>query len=327
MNTISMRLKYIDFLKGFAIFLMVMGHFLSWSFEEGLPTNNMSVRIVRDLIYAFHMPLFMFMSGYVIDIKNRNFSSSTSIWKLEKKRIQTLLIPCVTALVAGYLLRDRYLELPWFLIVLFFITSLFCLIKMACMIIKANKRVHYAMLFGGYVVLFLINRATEGTIVNEFFALTQTQIMYPYFVIGYLFQQENVYRYCKRFPIYTIAFISFCALFYFYHFLSLGNSARAMLRYALATAGILVSYELARNVNQSSKLYISYSKLGGGKFTNIPVILLLHPNIPRNRGTHRLGSPLRYCNLAYNYFYTVNIKSCCISLLRDNVLDSRQNNK
>lgn len=57
MNKIESRLNYIDVLKGFAIFLMVMGHALSWSYSTDVvrtPDNA----FVRNLIYAFHMPLF-----------------------------------------------------------------------------------------------------------------------------------------------------------------------------------------------------------------------------------------------------------------------------
>lgn len=47
------RLVYIDLLRGYAIFLVILGH--CWKINA----------IVNDLILAFHMPLFFFMSGFL----------------------------------------------------------------------------------------------------------------------------------------------------------------------------------------------------------------------------------------------------------------------
>ena len=49
----------IDVLKGFTIILVVMGHASQW-FSGDDRSNPFYVTI-----YAFHMPLFMFLSGYV----------------------------------------------------------------------------------------------------------------------------------------------------------------------------------------------------------------------------------------------------------------------
>lgn len=54
------RVKWIDYLKGFAIVLMVIGHY------QGTPA------FLNIWIYAFHMPLFFFLSGYLSEnISNR----------------------------------------------------------------------------------------------------------------------------------------------------------------------------------------------------------------------------------------------------------------
>ncbi len=53
------RLFYLDFLKGFAILLVILGHVIQYNIND--PYNN----IVFRYIYAFHMPLFMFISGFV----------------------------------------------------------------------------------------------------------------------------------------------------------------------------------------------------------------------------------------------------------------------
>ena len=49
---------FFDNLKAVLIFLVVLGHFL-------LPIHGKSVLvIIKRLIYVFHMPLFVFVSGY-----------------------------------------------------------------------------------------------------------------------------------------------------------------------------------------------------------------------------------------------------------------------
>ena len=80
------RLLYIDQLKGIAILLVVMGHFIQYNSLESTGNTLFSA------IYSFHMPLFMFISGYVafktirIDIFNKY--SAFLI-----KKVNTLLVP------------------------------------------------------------------------------------------------------------------------------------------------------------------------------------------------------------------------------------------
>lgn len=64
------RIDYLDRIKGFAIFLVVMGHAIAWQFndfyvayEDPIYDNQF---ILWRLIYSFHMPLFMFCSGLFV---------------------------------------------------------------------------------------------------------------------------------------------------------------------------------------------------------------------------------------------------------------------
>ena len=53
------RFEFVDALRGFAIVFVVIGHTLQYGAAD--PDENALFR----LIYAFHMPLFMFISGFV----------------------------------------------------------------------------------------------------------------------------------------------------------------------------------------------------------------------------------------------------------------------
>ena len=69
------RLKYIDIAKGIGIFLVIWGHLIADGF-------------VDNLIYSFHMPLFLFLSGYMLRIKNPALSDA-----FVKKLMKQLLVP------------------------------------------------------------------------------------------------------------------------------------------------------------------------------------------------------------------------------------------
>jgi fucose 4-O-acetylase-like acetyltransferase len=59
------RLEWIDTLKGFAILLVVMGHVLhTFNTYNAFPDNNIGV-VAEKVIYSFHMPLFIMISGFV----------------------------------------------------------------------------------------------------------------------------------------------------------------------------------------------------------------------------------------------------------------------
>ena len=57
-TTFPNRIAYFDILKGIAIFLVVLGHCLQ------IFTPNWQENKIALSIYMFHMPLFIFISGY-----------------------------------------------------------------------------------------------------------------------------------------------------------------------------------------------------------------------------------------------------------------------
>lgn len=82
-----MRLPLFDSLKGFAILMVVYTHVLQY-----VGVGNYLVNPFFEFTYAFHMPLFMTISGY--------FAASTLRlgWKeLLHKKAVNLLLPCLTA--------------------------------------------------------------------------------------------------------------------------------------------------------------------------------------------------------------------------------------
>ena len=56
---------YIDVVKGIAIILVVYGHCIEYYSKEYIYDNFFYSDIVHKIIYSFHMPLFMVISGYL----------------------------------------------------------------------------------------------------------------------------------------------------------------------------------------------------------------------------------------------------------------------
>lgn len=73
----SSRIEYIDRLKGFAILCVIMGHYVFHALGQD--------DIISEIIGSFQMPLFMFMSGYVL--------SSAPSWKKCCKKVITFMLP------------------------------------------------------------------------------------------------------------------------------------------------------------------------------------------------------------------------------------------
>ena len=132
------RISYIDQLKGIAIFLVVLGHVI----EHNAGRDN----FLWTLIYSFHMPLFMFVSGYLAYVTFRlERLSFFNILLYVGKKCRTLLLPFLTwgILIPFFLLRntDKSLGLYtydyiniwggglWFFATLFVLSILFVIYK------------------------------------------------------------------------------------------------------------------------------------------------------------------------------------------------------
>ncbi|WP_321041620.1 acyltransferase family protein, partial [Veillonella caviae] len=61
-----MRIEWLDSLKGFAIFLVVVGHVvLGYIRADIFPQYYNELQYIYNIIYSFHMPLFFLISGFL----------------------------------------------------------------------------------------------------------------------------------------------------------------------------------------------------------------------------------------------------------------------
>ncbi|PXY45696.1 acyltransferase family protein [Flavobacterium hydrophilum] len=85
------RYIYIDRLKGFTIFLVVLGHIIPVLIDDKAAHSNELFLF----IYSFHMPLFFFLSGYIA-FKTIKIESLKNYFQFIKSKSVSLLIPMLT---------------------------------------------------------------------------------------------------------------------------------------------------------------------------------------------------------------------------------------
>lgn len=128
--------NFIDALKGFLIVLVVLGHELQMNY------TNFDQLFLFKFIYAFHMPLFMIVSGYLAKMSLLN--SGCSVQKCVKKKFIYLVVPFVAWYIIGVLIDGEFLNL---------------FNKINDLIIHIDNGLWYLyILFLCYVLLYIVNR-------------------------------------------------------------------------------------------------------------------------------------------------------------------------
>ncbi|MBR3242422.1 MAG: acyltransferase [Parasporobacterium sp.] len=85
-QTVVKRIPYIDSLKGFAILCVVLGHIANGHMWD--PEADPAYFVIYNVIYSFHMPLFIMLSGYVF--RKSCFEPGTGTVRKEKTASQIL---------------------------------------------------------------------------------------------------------------------------------------------------------------------------------------------------------------------------------------------
>lgn len=163
-----------DALKGFAILMVVYTHVLQYA-GIGYYLDNPFFKFT----YAFHMPLFMTVSGY--------FSASSlqmTLPGLLKKKAVALLLPCVTTglVVVGlnmlFHFAPKYAKPTYLLFNLWYLKSLFgCYIAAWLSLRCTRNRLPYAILISLAASLFLPG-------------IYHWPFMMPFFWLGYVWRKS-----------------------------------------------------------------------------------------------------------------------------------------
>lgn len=181
------RNNTIDIIKAVAIILVCIGH----SIQFGSGFNILSEEIFFDnicfkIIYSFHMPLFMLISGYLF-----YFSVNRRTWKNNVLlKIQTLLIPNLFWSIIPFIMTLRneknssffYYVIRYFFILIhnnWFLWAVFWC-SFITIIIQHFFKDNLILYFMGFILSFFL---------FDDFNLALYKYMYPYFLMGYFFHK------------------------------------------------------------------------------------------------------------------------------------------
>lgn len=172
----SKRIIYLDFVKLVTIYLVILGHTIA------MMVNGFTVggRLYA-FIYSFHMPLFMLLCGYFVSAR----SLQGSFGMLLMTKAKQMLLPSVTCAVIcciylylarnGVSFRDEIIGNSWFLKVLFVYYVIFYLLKHT----RINDEIILPI---SCLLLFVIPGG----------ATLQINLLWPFFVCGYLLRKYSV---------------------------------------------------------------------------------------------------------------------------------------
>lgn len=270
------RLIWLDNLKGLAILLVILGHCIQDNYIDGIWGG------VYQIIYSFHMPLFMALSGYCSPQRFLDLKA------FAKKRFIRLLIPylfwgVVAVLLYRYPLAsifndpDKHL---WFLWDLFFI-SLIVYISNA--IFPEKKRIAY--LIATSIVVLLLGYLLPKNIFN----LKSICWMFQFYVFGCFLKayDEDLNRICKRRIRIFILLISFVLVisniyvkriisnqvvlygynmiiaymgivFFFVSFISVFNHNSPLVRVGQASLGIYAIHQFIINAIEIGNIWLEF---------------------------------------------------------------------
>jgi fucose 4-O-acetylase-like acetyltransferase len=218
---IQNRDRTLDVAKGVAITLVVFGHALQYSFgAEWEQSFLFFSNIVFKIIYSFHMPLLMMISGYLFYHSNQK-----EFRPLVYSKVKSIGIPMVTFMfLCNILTYIRYLakgDIIHFLLSLldncchgmamWFLFSVLLNMLIVSIITRLFKRksTRYLLFF----IVFL-----SSLFIPDSILLSVHKYMFPFFCIGYVLKENNInlYHHSSNRVLMVIAtLLSICALFWF----------------------------------------------------------------------------------------------------------------
>lgn len=193
------RIITLDIAKAICIILVVIGHYM--------PDNSpMWYVVLNRVIYSFHMPLFMFASGYIYIATKKEMTYITFI----KKKVKRLLIPYLTTsiivigiklLTQSHMSVDNPVELFSFVRIfyypeagyfLWFIWALWWMFVIVPLFKTKNKRI---ILFGISIVLHFVPLGLP-----KVFCINSFGSMLMYFMLGvFTFENTSLNKFIKTY--------------------------------------------------------------------------------------------------------------------------------
>lgn len=198
MQEIKERNYLLDNLKVILIFFVVFGHTIEYYIKDSKLLMTLYI-----FIYIFHMPLFIFISGYL----SKNF------YKMKRKAVKNLLIPYIifnmiwyTAVYIGTKKAMFTVMYPgwtlWYLLSLFFWR----------IILKYIVKIKNILLIS-FIVGIIVGVIPA---INGYLSISRTIVFLPFFLLGYYTKEghfDKLRNINKLFAFIGIALFLFIAIF------------------------------------------------------------------------------------------------------------------
>lgn len=251
---VSKRYDYIDYIKVFACFLVLLGHLLM---SLRTIVDNDYVEYVIYFVYLFHMPLFMSVSGFLYANNKLNLNVK-SILSFSKKKIINLLVPYIffynifmlLSIIASSSVNTPKGISEWLGIFnnpiapywyLYALLSLFIFIPWLEKIIKKDKYV--------FLILFILKIITFHIKIPLYF-IKSIMTFGVYFYIGKLLYN---YKFNKKknisIMIFVIIYIGLSAIAYHYKGM-ISSTYENYINLMFGITGVLIFYLLFYNTKK-----------------------------------------------------------------------------
>lgn len=183
--TSNKRIAYIDALRGFAMFLVVYLHITSWG---GFPIYG---NIVGEVFGTFYLPLFFFISGYLL-YKEQSYTKQETIKVLARKSLSYLVPMVVFSLlysVARELSLSLYCPIYWFMLVLIEMYAIYYLIRF----ITNNESLFIGVLAAISIigVSLITFKVGYGNKLYELLCLENLLKYFQFFTVGIIAKRYN----------------------------------------------------------------------------------------------------------------------------------------
>lgn len=179
------RIEWVDVYKGILIILVVLAHSLQ---EVYLAYRiDFTSDLFRNIIYSFHMPAFMAMSGYLVYKPKSTTTCMGGVFAIINKKFKQLIIPMLIWIIPfSYVKNTSYMELIlypnkgyWFIWALFFIIIIFNFIDYGCKKLCLQQEIGMMAATGAMMVIQMM-------IPNpQFLAYEYIAYYFLFYLIGY----------------------------------------------------------------------------------------------------------------------------------------------
>lgn len=279
MNQSKEKIVWLDIMKFYGILLVVFGHIAMIYTDMSLihPKEPSSMMVcIKNIIYSFHMPMFIFISGYIFGYQLEWKRKKINFWNLFQSKIKRLMIPFYifgflwvlpTMVILGfrdllhyaidgfvYALDPRHL---WFVMTLFFCYIMFYICRYS--LIKLHLPITLILIFSLILYIFPFGIA--------YFQLNNVQEYFLWFSLGYF-----CFLYKEKKEI-GFVIIALCAILFIIT-INLEENNETILKISSAIIGIFIFYLIS-----IKSISLNDTKIGKIINSNSFGIYLFHPMI------------------------------------------------